>query len=142
MVSVSSGLAGDPDWKQMTLQRHRTTSFGADPHRVAAGVRKVLARRPPYRGTLEVEPDALFSTRVRPYWFLASTEMTVRLDGQAGGTAVLVATRSQWYVRGDVFRFYDRYISAFLTALEEQLAASDSQAVGAAEQGDEADEAW
>ena len=62
-----------------------------------------------------------FVTNVRPHWWLLGTAMTVDLQPSGTGTRVSVTTRSQWFIVGDVFNYYNRYIHDFLGQLKAQL---------------------
>ncbi|SRR6266851_4175217 len=105
----------------MTVRRHSDDYFDSTPSAVASAVRAVLARRPPYLQTSETEKDAVFKANVRPHWWLLGTDMTIQLQSSSGGTQVVVKTRSQSYIWGDVFNFYNRYIRDFLRDLRTEL---------------------
>jgi hypothetical protein len=47
--------------------------------------------------------------------------MTIQLLASSGGTQVVATTRSQWFMLGDVFNFYNRYIRGFLKDLRAEL---------------------
>ena len=105
----------------MTVRRHSDDYFDAAPSAVASAVREVFAQRPPYRQVNETEKDAAFKTNVRPHWWLLGTEMTIQLQPSSGGTQVVAQTKSQWFIVGDVFGFYNRYIRDFFRALRIEL---------------------
>jgi len=105
----------------MTVRRHSDDYFDAAPPVVASAVRTVLARRPPYVRADEVEKDAVFKTNVRPSWWLLGTVMTIHLQPSSGGTQVVADTKSQFFIMGDVFGYYNRYIRDFLGALRSEL---------------------
>ena len=105
----------------MTVRRHSDDYFDGTTSAVASAVRAVLARRPPYLQTSEMEKDAIFKTNVRPHWWLLGTDLTIQLKPSSGGTQVAVETRSQWLILGDVFNFYNRYIRDFLRDLRTEL---------------------
>jgi hypothetical protein len=105
----------------MTVRRHSDDYFDGAPTAVASAVRAVLARRPPYLQTSEMEKDVIFKTNVRPHWWFLGTDMTIQLKSSSGGTQVVVETRSQWLILGDVFNFYNRYIRDFLRDLRTEL---------------------
>ena len=95
--------------------------FEATPLAVVKATRSVLSRRPQYVHSSEVEADAVFSVNVRPNWLLLGTEMKVELEPFSAGTQVLVETKSQFFIMGDVFGFYDGYIQSFLSDLRMEL---------------------
>lgn len=105
----------------MTVRRHSDDYFDAAPTAVASAVRAVLARRPPYVQMSETERDAAFRTNVKPSWWLLGTDMTIQLLPSSGGTQVVAKTESQWFILGDVFNFYNRYIRDFLRDLRTEL---------------------
>lgn len=105
----------------MTVRKHGSAMFDANPVVVARAIRSVLGRRPQYVRSDEVEADAVFSTKVRPSWLLLGTDMKVELQPLSGGTQVLVDTKSQFYILGDVFGFYDGYINSFLSDVRMEL---------------------
>jgi hypothetical protein len=105
----------------MTVRRHSDDYFDAAPSAVATAVRIVLSRRPPYIQTSETEKDAIFKTNVKPRWWLLGTDMTIHLQPSSGGTQVIAKTESQFFIFGDVFNFYNRYIRDFLRDLRTQL---------------------
>ncbi len=106
----------------MTVRRHSDDYFDAAPTAVAGAVRTVLARRPPYIQASETEQDTAFKTNVKPSWWLLGTDMTIELQPSSGGTQVVAKTKSQWFIMGDVFNFYNRYIRELRTELERQSA--------------------
>jgi len=105
----------------MTVRRHSDDYFEAAPPAVAGAVRIVLARRPPYIQTSELEKDVVFKTNVKPSWWLLGTDMTIQLQPSSGGTQVVAKTQSQWFILGDIFNYYNRYIRDFLRDLRSEL---------------------
>lgn len=105
----------------MTVVRHFDGLFDAPLATVANGVRTVLGKKPPYRTTIEVTKDTLFKTNVKPCWWLMGTNMTIKLQPSSDRTQVVVETRSQWFIIGDIFDYYNRYIRDFLRDLENQI---------------------
>jgi hypothetical protein len=105
----------------MTVVRHLDGFFDAPLVTVANGVRTVLAKKPPYRNTIEVAKDTLFKTNVKPSWWLMGTDMTIKLQPSSGRTQVVVKTQSQRFVVGDIFDCYKRYIRDFLRDLQNQI---------------------
>jgi hypothetical protein len=105
----------------MTIRRHSDDHFDAAPPSVASAVRAILVRRPPYSQTAEIEKDALFKTNVRPTESLLGTDMTIQLRPSSGGTQVIIDTKSQRFILGDVFGYYNRYIRDFLKDLQTEI---------------------
>ena len=105
----------------MTVRRHSDDYFDAAVPAVARAVRIVLAQRPPYIQTNELEKDAVFMTNVKPSLWLLGTNMTIHLQPSSGGTQVVAKTQSQWFILGDIFNYYDRYIRDFLRDLRSEL---------------------
>jgi hypothetical protein len=81
----------------------------------------VLSQQPPYIQTFEVESNAAFTTNVKPAWWLSGTDMMIELSPSAGGTVVTADTKSQFYIFGDVFGFYDEYTQSFLLDVRRTL---------------------
>jgi len=105
----------------MTVHRHSDDYFDATPPEVASAVRAVLSHRPPYIKTSETERDEIFKTNVRPSWWLLGTDMTIQLRPSSGGTLVVAKTQSQFFILGDIFDYYNRYIGDFLRDLRTEL---------------------
>jgi hypothetical protein len=105
----------------MTVQRHSDDYFEVPLAMVANAVRKILASKPPYRNTTEIEKDKVFKTNVKPGWWLMGTDMTINLISSSGGTNVVVETKSQLFIVGDVFDYYNRYIRYFMRELRIHL---------------------
>ena len=105
----------------MTVRRHSDDNFAEPPPEVARAVRAVLACRPPYVKADELEKDTIFRTNVKPNWWLLGTEMVIRLDSSSGGTRVRAETRSQWFILGDIFGYYNEYIRDFFGALRAEI---------------------
>lgn len=105
----------------MTVIRHREDSFDAPLEMVAEGVRRVLAERPQYRNTREVEKNTLFKTNIKPSWWLAGTSLTIKLQAVSGGAKVMAETKSQIFIFGDVFDYYNGYLCDFLEDLRAQI---------------------
>jgi hypothetical protein len=103
----------------MAVQRHDETEVDAPASLVAQAVRAVLHQSPPYHRTNE--QGTRFVTSVRPHWWLLGTAMTVDLQPSGTTTRVSVTTCSQWFIVGDVFNFYNRYIHDFLDHLKARL---------------------
>jgi hypothetical protein len=106
----------------MTVIRHSEGFFDSPLARVADGVRTVLARTPPYRNTIEVEKDTFFKTNIKPSWWLLGTSMTVKLQTVSSGTKVIAEAKSQIFIFGDVFHYYNEYLRKFLEDLQSQVA--------------------
>jgi hypothetical protein len=105
----------------MTVRHHSDYYFDAAPPSVACAVRTILVRRPPYTQAAEIEKDTLFKTNVGPSRWLLGTNLTIQLQPSSVGTQVITDTKSQWFILGDVFGFYNRYIRDFLRALQTEL---------------------
>jgi hypothetical protein len=59
----------------------------------------------------------VFTTGVRPHWWLVSVPMRVSLVPGTDETRIVIEILSSPWVSGDVFGFYGRYIDAFTTAV-------------------------
>src|SRR5262249_29302743 len=94
---------------------------------VVTAIRAVLAQGQPgysYRSTVESEDQTTFDTVITPsLWpLLLSTRMAVNLYPAGSGTKVLVQTRSQWFILGDLFGFYGGYLRDVPGAVCRELA--------------------
>ncbi|MGH7963139.1 MAG: hypothetical protein ACRERD_15130 [Candidatus Binatia bacterium] len=105
----------------MSVQRQKDDSFDAAPAAVAAAVRAVLSHRPPYVSMTETERDTAFETNVKPSWWLLGTDMTVVLQPLPTGTQVVAKTKSQWFIYGDVFDYYNGYLRDFFRDVRTEL---------------------
>jgi len=109
----------------MTVIRKDTRTFEAPRARVVDAVRRVLSKgqlKYIYVDTEEAIEGDSFMTRIRPTWrLLLSTVMTITLEGIGPRTNVSVATRSQFFILGDVLDMYRQYIRDALFALDVQL---------------------
>ncbi len=114
----------------MTVRRHSENFFRIAPPAVANAIRTVLARRPPYNRTAEIAKDTLFKVNVKPSWFLLGTTMTVQLHPEDDGTRVITDIKSQFYIMGDIYNFYNRYIYEFLHDLRSELQRIELQKLG------------
>ncbi len=112
----------------MTVRRSHTGTYAPPPDRIAAIIRDVLAKgRPSYKYTNVVEsPAHQWTARIRPVWWpvLLSTRIHIQCVEANGGSSVTVNTVSQFYIMGDVFDFYRRYIHDLLTAIDEAAEAA------------------
>lgn len=105
----------------MSVRRQEDDCFDASPPVVAAAVRVVLSRHPPYIHTTETQRDTTFKTNVKPSWWLLSTDMTIELQPSPTGTQVVAKTVSQWFILGDVFDYYGRYLRDFFRDVRAEL---------------------
>jgi hypothetical protein len=84
---------------------------------VLDAVRSVLGRNPRYCETRELEGGVGFVTNVKPSaWFLG-TEMTIAIRPSVsppGQTQLVADTKSQWFIVGDIFGYYNEYLSSFM----------------------------
>ncbi|HEY1011563.1 MAG TPA: hypothetical protein VGE07_02590 [Herpetosiphonaceae bacterium] len=109
----------------MTVRRERQIEIAAPPVQTAGWVRRALAAQSG-EFSYKILNDALESggseARIIPRWYplLASTGFSVALRPGAAGTLVTAATRSQFFVIGDIFGFYNRYLDVFFASLEAQ----------------------
>ena len=105
----------------MTVRRKSDEAFKADYVILAQAVRNVLKANPSYRNTIEHKKNCLFTTNVKPHWWLLATNMSISLEDSNSGTRVTVQTKSQSFILGDVFNCYNRYIRDFLRDLKIEL---------------------
>lgn len=112
----------------VTVRRSDTATFGVPPDHTADIIRGVLAKnRPSYRYTNVVEsPEHHWTARIMPdgWPLLLSTRIDVHCVGVDGGSRVTIRTLSQFFIMGDVFNFYRRYIRDVLAAIDEEARAT------------------
>jgi hypothetical protein len=101
----------------MTIRREDYQYIDSAPPQTASIVRQVL-ERPPYYHTREQEQEVLFKTKIKPNWLYLPTEMIVRLHPSSGRTRVVAEIKSQWWILGDVYEIYTRYLREFLREVE------------------------
>lgn len=106
---------------KMPVRRQKDEYYEAPLEAVTAAVRVVLSRVPPYCSTEETVPLTGFSTRIRPSYLLLPTAMTVELQLTSSGIRVVAKTVSQWFIFGDFFGYYDRYLREFFNAVVAEL---------------------
>ena len=102
----------------MAVQRQSSILLPLSRVLVAQVVRGVFQKNQLYKDTVELKQNFLFKTNVYPNLLMLGTDMYVSLEETDAGTLVKVETKSQTYVMGDVFNFYNRYIQDFLRNLE------------------------
>jgi len=110
----------------MTVRREQSEVFHASTVEVGEAVRSVLASGRPsykYHHTVETNDHLIFKTEVRPSWWplLAATELSIRLTPSDSHTKVIIDTRSQSFIFGDVFDIYNGYIRDFLGAIRSRV---------------------
>ena len=109
----------------MTVIREQSEAFHAPPTKVVEAIRSALAEGHAnyrYHKTVEADDHLVFNTVVRPScWLISPTKMIISLQPADSETKVIVQTRSQWFVRGDVFNFYGRYLRNILEAIRRKL---------------------
>jgi hypothetical protein len=108
----------------MTVRRSARADFHCRADEVATHVRAVLASGADYRHTAEIERGRLFETVVRPSLWLLGTRLQIRLEDHGDSTSVACETISQWFIAGDAFNYYRRYLHTFLDALTSAIAGS------------------
>ena len=104
----------------MTVKRQRSVTYNATKEIVAEGVRKVLAANRNYTDTVE-GIDGSFFTLVQPNPLLLDTPMRITIEQNSDNTTVSVSTKSQPFIWGDIFGYYNKYITNFLSALEKEI---------------------
>jgi hypothetical protein len=102
---------------------------------VAEAVRSVLADGQAtytYQEVVEADDGSTFHTVITPLaWpLILSTRMIITLYPDGSETEVLVATRSQWFILGDIFDFYGGYIRDMLSAISRNLGAAQPRRPG------------
>jgi len=115
----------------MTVKRQRKDEFSAPVELVLNAVNSVLAKggssyrydKPTFN-----RDSKSFQAVIKPsLWpLLLSTLITMTVVPGETVTTVIVETRSQWFILGDVFNLYNQYIAEFLSALNYTLRAYDT----------------
>jgi len=113
----------------MAVIRSDTRIFPWSQEQTRLHVLEVLGRPCLGYRYVDTESDArtaIITTRIKPHlWpLMLSTQFTIELEQLSDSCVVRVSTRSQPYISGDVFDFYDKYIRHFLTALQDVIHSS------------------
>ena len=112
----------------MTVERQDSAQFGASREQLFGSILRVLkSGQRTYRYVdTEIDKDSgNVHTRVKPNWWpiLLSTRLDIRVEGDDTASSVVVRTRSQWFLIGDIFDFYGGYIRDMLSSLRSEMAA-------------------
>jgi hypothetical protein len=122
----------------MTVQRKQTELIDAALPEVLRTVRSVLATGKPsyrYEDTIESEEGREIATIIRPHQaMMLSTKLRIRLYAFEAKTKVVIETKSQWFLFGDIADYYGGYIRD----LFESLRSGDNQDIGTAAIHDQA----
>jgi hypothetical protein len=110
----------------MTVRREREEFVDAPLENVRHCVLRVLNGGRWYYSYIDtvLSDDGLtIDTQVKPKaWTLGlSTPLRISLRQESPGCTVSAQTQSQWYVRGDIFNCYRRFLNDFFTALDTAL---------------------
>ncbi len=110
----------------MTVRREQSEVFHASCGEIVEAVRSVLANGQPsykFHHAVETNDHLGFNTVIRPSsWpLLATTKMAIRLAPNDSYTKVIVDTRSQWFIFGDVLNIYNGYIRDVLGAIRSRI---------------------
>lgn len=100
----------------MTVRRSATAVIEAPKRVVADRVRSLLAEKP-YGGVWPGAAADIFRTTIKTAFFMLPTQLEIMLDDHGDKTQVTVQSRSQVFIRADVFGMYDRYIRRLLISL-------------------------
>ena len=111
----------------MPVRRQKEKCFDVSQEALSAAVQVVLSQVPPYYGTEEIVPLARYSTSIRPSFIMLPTTMKVDLEVTSSGTRIIAKTASQWYIFGDIFDCYNRYLDEFFNAVVAELHTSKIQ---------------
>jgi len=111
----------------MTVIRNEKKEFSAPLDRAINTVRKVLSEKQSsyiYTKTIEGTDGTSFSTVIKPnlYPLLLSTQLFIEITKIADNiSAVEVKTKSQWFIIGDIFNYYNKYIHEFFKKIEDEI---------------------
>ncbi len=105
----------------MTVTRKDTALFNVDKAKLTESTRKILNKRFIYRDIREARNGTAFTTTIKPSpWFLG-TRMDIDIEAVGPITTVTVRTKSQPWILGDVFDYYNQYIADFLNTLKQDV---------------------
>ena len=110
----------------MTVIRNKIQEFAFPHDSVVSLIRKVLSedqKSYKYAQTEENVDGTSIKTRIKPNLpLLLSTQLFIEVDEVVeDNSSVTVKTKSQWYILGDIFNRYNKYIREFLEKLENEL---------------------
>lgn len=107
---------------QMTVQRVSSERFNSSADLVADALADILAQGQPtyqYRGPEFTDSKMKVTAIIRPnsFWLL-STRLYVDIESQNSiQTLVTTRTKSQWFIMGDIFNYYNSYLEDLLNSL-------------------------
>jgi len=98
----------------MTVKREQMELFDISAQEVMKIIRAILMRGQAdykYENTVESGEALTFKTIIKPSRpLLLSTKMQIQIEGMDSKTKVVVETKSQWFIFGDIADFYGGYI--------------------------------
>jgi hypothetical protein len=104
----------------MTVTRKASELLNIPTMEICDHIKKVLSEKQRFYSYINIiENDDGFDTTVKPIlWpFFLSTKMNITFADYNEKTEVIVSTQSQWFILGDGFNAYNRYIKTFLDGL-------------------------
>jgi len=106
----------------MTVVRQNSEKFDTSPEHLLDCLLTILKTGQQKYSYVDAEVDrdsGKIHTRIRPnLWpLLLSTRLDIQIQGGDMTSNVIVRTRSQWFILGDVFNFYRSYIKDLLNSL-------------------------
>jgi hypothetical protein len=106
----------------MTVKRDLEELLTVDLQTAAISVNEVLNKNPSYKNPRVSSNGTVYEVTIRPNPFLLGTTMKISLERRDSTTKIKVSTKSQWWILGDAFGFYDRYIIDFLDLVRARAA--------------------
>ncbi len=114
----------------MTVKRSQKKEFSVPLDRMINLLRKVLSEKQgsyKYIKTVESKDGTSFSTVIKPFLYplILSTKLYIEIHKVSDDrTAVEINTKSQWFIMGDIFNCYNRYIRKLSMQIENAVKTS------------------
>ena len=103
----------------MSVNRSRKVTFDIASHSLIDAVGQAARS---YRHARPLTGGGGWEMSVRPHWYLLPTRLRAEVSGSGQRSELCVSTSSQWFIVGDVFNFYGRYVDAFIADVGRRFA--------------------
>jgi hypothetical protein len=120
----------------MTVKRQDSEDFDASPEQLLGDIVRILEKGQKRYSYIDTEVDSEsgeIHSRIKPNWWplLLSTGLNIKVERSDTAASVVVSTRSQWFIWGDVANFYRGYIKDLLTSLRSEMEINAEQGAAA-----------
>ncbi len=110
----------------MTVTRSKIQEFAGSLRCIADSVRRALSKSQGsyrYVQVVENEDGTSFEAKVWPNFpLMLSTQLFIEIhEREQDICSVTIRTKSQWFIWGDIFDYYNKYVREFLEVLEKEI---------------------